>query len=963
MKTLLLKTAFVFILFSGYFSTAFGQYKYLGYEVYDTIGFHEILVPIDSSKSFGLSTGPTNFTNNCKDFGFTIYDDPLVVVHPNTFLVNANNNLTFAKDSACSVFIGFYTNANHTLSQFKIDSTGTILWNVNIPLATNNYIHPDFNSVSASGDWVLVYRDTSYNLCMISIDPTGNILFNGIIMNAPTSSYVDVYDINSLPNKNVKIDSQANLYFTSYKVTDLDTVPFNSIGEIIKTSHKIYKYNKYGNLLWTYSFPFSYPNPGLEASASYELNLLKDTIIISGFRVFSPCYNRSDSVYLSPAIYFIDSSGNLISTYISPDSTLYGDVTTPPYYSIKYLGKGINGNPIFFDLANYYNASFYLPYFHPPTIIEININTLQIGINYDLFQNLYPNLNPEMVDIDNYDITYMEPDPLGNLSFFHFLNCIDSTNNYITYSKYYFMHFDFSGNVVHIDSGDMGNNFYVPTINTSLHTWKKSRNSNDLLRWGWGQSNNYSFYRVLEKWCFDCTPTVTGRVYNDVLNDCQDLNDPAFQSQYLSVDSGASFIFSNSAGNYEAFLDSGPHTIEPVPQYNTFWYSPCITLPLNVNAPASPNVSTGNDIPLALLPNVHEIKTYVSGASPTPGFPNHSSVIIENRGTITESGLVEFWYTDSIFDFTSANPAPDSISAGYLSWNYYNLPINGYAYFNISYQVPASVSLGSPFEFTGIAGDVSIDTFPLNNSQTYQDIVTGSYDPNDKQVFPKGTGPEGYITPQDSMLEYLIRFQNTGTDTAITVRVEDMIDTDLDLATLQIEMASHPYTVQLQGRKLIFTFNNIMLPDSGANLAASNGFVQYTIEQKPGLQIGTEIKNIAAIYFDFNAPIITNMVTNTIDWATSVAHSNATIDSPILKAYPNPFGNSLHLEWNYAEPLLSLTLWNLQGQKVGDFTNLTKGNLSGKVDLGTQSTALPNGIYFLKAETATSLKMLKVVKQ
>jgi hypothetical protein len=190
-----------------------------------------------------------------------------------------------------------------------------------------------------------------------------------------------------------------------------------------------------------------------------------------------------------------------------------------------------------------------------------------------------------------------------------------------------------------------------------------------------------------------------------------------------------------------------------------------------------------------------------------------------------------------------------------------------------------------------------------------------------------------------------------------------MIDEDLDLATLQIGIASHPYTVQLNGRKLIFTFDNIMLPDSGANFAASNGLIQYFIEQKPGLPIGTEIKNIAAIYFDFNAPIITNMVTNTIDWATGVSHSNATIDSPILKAYPNPFGNSLHLEWNYAEPLLSLTLWNLQGQKVGDFTSLTKGNLSGKVDLGTQSTSLPNGIYFLKAETETSLKMLKVVKQ
>ena len=365
-----------------------------------------------------------------------------------------------------------------------------------------------------------------------------------------------------------------------------------------------------------------------------------------------------------------------------------------------------------------------------------------------------------------------------------------------------------------------------------------------------------------------------------------------------------------------------------------------------------------------LLPNVHDIVTNTSSPSNTnPGFNCISWINLINNGTVAENGIISFTFTDSVFDFVQATPAPDSISPGYLHWNYSNLPIFSSQYFEIEWNIPASLTIGTPFEFSVTAGDISIDTFPLNNTEIFEDILTGSYDPNDKQVFPKGTGPEGYITPQDSLLEYLIRFQNTGTDTAITVRVEDMIDTDLDLSTLQIEMASHPYTVQLQGRKLIFTFNNIMLPDSGANYAASNGFVQYTIEQKSGLPIGTEIKNIAAIYFDFNAPIITNMVTNTIDWATSVAHSNATIELPILKAYPNPFGNSLHLEWNYAEPLLSLTLWNLQGQKVGDFTSLTKGNLSGKVDLGTQSANLPSGIYFLKAETATSLKMLKVVKQ
>jgi hypothetical protein len=56
MKTLLLKTAFVFILFSGFLSSAFGQYKYLGIEVYDIIspGNYETYIPIDSNSTFAL---------------------------------------------------------------------------------------------------------------------------------------------------------------------------------------------------------------------------------------------------------------------------------------------------------------------------------------------------------------------------------------------------------------------------------------------------------------------------------------------------------------------------------------------------------------------------------------------------------------------------------------------------------------------------------------------------------------------------------------------------------------------------------------------------------------------------------------------------------------------------------------------------------------------------------------------
>jgi hypothetical protein len=48
---------------------------------------------------------------------------------------------------------------------------------------------------------------------------------------------------------------------------------------------------------------------------------------------------------------------------------------------------------------------------------------------------------------------------------------------------------------------------------------------------------------------------------------------------------------------------------------------------------------------------------------------------------------------------------------------------------------------------------------------------------------------------------------------------------------------------------------------------------------------------------------------------------------------------------------------------VGDFTNLTKGLLSGKTEIGVQNADIPNGIYFLKVETETGIKVLKLAKQ
>ncbi len=140
----------------------------------------------------------------------------------------------------------------------------------------------------------------------------------------------------------------------------------------------------------------------------------------------------------------------------------------------------------------------------------------------------------------------------------------------------------------------------------------------------------------------------------------------------------------------------------------------------------------------------------------------------------------------------------------------------------------------------------------------------GSFDPNDKIGYPKGFCAAQYIKAGQD-IEYKIRFQNTGTDTAFNVIVRDTLSLSLDPASVVPGASSHPYNFEISGEgALEFSFPDIMLPDSNVNEQASHGFVKFTISQKPNLPMGTVINNGAAIYFDFNDPVITNTYHHTI---------------------------------------------------------------------------------------------------
>ncbi len=232
---------------------------------------------------------------------------------------------------------------------------------------------------------------------------------------------------------------------------------------------------------------------------------------------------------------------------------------------------------------------------------------------------------------------------------------------------------------------------------------------------------------------------------------------------------------------------------------------------------------------------------------------------------------------------------PSSVSGDTITWNVANFDsINSLQDFDITAQTDTTAPLGSQVCFTVSVTPTAGDNNPVNNSITHCFTVVGSFDPNDKQVYPTAN-----IDTTQEWLTYTIRFQNTGTAEAQHIYIDDTLDANLDESSFQLLAYSHEPFVQIKGSTVRFNFPNINLPDSNANEPASHGYVQYKVKLNENLPIGTQISNRAYTYFDFNAPVVTNIVTNTIGLAAPVSISGSVLSemgSPVPSVTMNLTG-------------------------------------------------------------------------
>ncbi len=235
-------------------------------------------------------------------------------------------------------------------------------------------------------------------------------------------------------------------------------------------------------------------------------------------------------------------------------------------------------------------------------------------------------------------------------------------------------------------------------------------------------------------------------------------------------------------------------------------------------------------------------------------------------------------------------------------------------------------------EVLPVAGDFN----PLNNYYTFCGTIINSYDPNDKLV-----NPEGIIDTSQHMLNYTIRFQNTGNAPAQHIFIVDTLVAAIDESSIQLVAYSFEPVIQINGNVIRFNFQHINLPDSVNDEPNSHGFVQFNVLLHDSLAIGTEIRNTAYIYFDFNVPVQTNTTYNQVNIVSGIAVT----ESPgTFFIYPNTVisqsSTEITIIKNYSEDAI-LKIYDQQGRSKIDIVQIPAGEMS-----SFNLPALPGGIYY-----------------
>ncbi|MEI7802478.1 MAG: T9SS type A sorting domain-containing protein, partial [Bacteroidota bacterium] len=445
-----------------------------------------------------------------------------------------------------------------------------------------------------------------------------------------------------------------------------------------------------------------------------------------------------------------------------------------------------------------------------------------------------------------------------------------------------------------------------------------------------------------------CNNIIVGTIFNDINANCiQDSGEVSMPNISVAATgtAGTYYGYSDANGNYSiAIPQSGNFTLSAA-AYNLICGSlNSCTATSNVFFGSVGDTSYQNNFGYQSGGASFDLLMHPGWHTANPGFDKEYWILYYNDAPIafTDTATVVFHYDPNLVYFDSIAPLPiHDVVAHTLTWQVYPVPNPGWnwndrlhAFFHVPSSLPVGYLLQSDFDISPLSGDCNTS----NNHLHYSESMTGSLDPNEKEVSPSGN-----ITGADSVLTYTIHFQNTGTDTTHFVIVKDSLSQYLDPTTVQNLASSDPYSeFNISGTGVLtWVFNPLFLPDSSTNEPASKAFVSFSVKTKNNLSIGTQIENTASIYFDYNSAVQTNTVSNSIiNGVNNISDKNISVT-----VYPNPFSSTTSIVVNGVNGKYDFTLNNVLGMKMKEIKNVNTSQFILK------RNDLPAGIYFYSIST------------
>lgn len=442
--------------------------------------------------------------------------------------------------------------------------------------------------------------------------------------------------------------------------------------------------------------------------------------------------------------------------------------------------------------------------------------------------------------------------------------------------------------------------------------------------------------------------SISGVLMFDIDENGCDSNDifPRYSKVTLSDGTNERTKIVGEDGKYFFYVGIGDYTVTP--EFENLYFLPTPTEG-TISFTALDNTSfvqdfctvdneTHNDIEVVIIPTT----------AAQPGFEAGYKIIMRNKGNQKLSGTVTLNFDDSVFDYISAEPSATNILGGVMTWDYTDLlPFeNRTLKINLDLNGPTdtpAVNIDDEFAFSVAITPTENDETPEDNSFEFNQIVNGSFDPNNIICLEGETEDPEAI---GDYLHYVVNFENTGNAAATFVVITQTIDeTMFDMSTLQLLDNSHGVVATINGSLVEYRFDNI---DLGAG---EQGNIVFKIKTLQTLEEGDEVLNFASIVFDYNFALLTNDAVTVFE---TVLNNETFFRDNAITVYPNPSQGMINV--NAQGILQSLQLFDVQGRLL---QTTIENNNNTTLDITNRAA----GIYFLKITTEKGSKVEKLIKE